>query len=113
MALVGVSLLSGPPVRERFVYTQKNLPAAAATGNENAVQFILDLGRKVDYKDHLGETALMKASQNGHIAIVKLLLVHGADVRERNQFGQTALRIAQAKGHSDIAELLKQAGATE
>jgi ankyrin repeat protein len=74
---------------------------------------LADGGIRVDVRDKLGETPLMKAAENGHGVIVKTLLVEAASVNERNPFGQTALMMAKARGHWDIVELLKQAGAEE
>jgi len=57
-------------------------------------------------------TALMLASENGHMEVVKVLLAAGADVNVKSRTGNTALSQATEQGHSEIIELLKKAGAT-
>jgi len=53
-----------------------------------------------------GDTALMLASEMGHLEVVKLLLDKGAKVDAKTKSGKTALDIAIQNGHSRIAELL-------
>jgi ankyrin repeat protein len=61
--------------------------------------------------DSSGRTALMWASQRGHVHCVKLLLDSYADPNLRNQFGYTALILACLRGHFKCAELLLYYGA--
>ena len=61
--------------------------------------------------DNRGFTALMMASQAGHVEIVRLLLNKGADVDARiNEDGLTALIIASRFGHPDVVKLLLDKG---
>ena len=70
---------------------------------------------EVDARDTYGWTALMYASENGHMEIVKLLLEKGADISIRSRKGYrkgyTALLIAAEKGNANIIEILLNAGA--
>jgi serine/threonine protein kinase len=86
--------------------------SAAAQGRVDCVNALLRT-RLLNANDELGETALMKAAENGHGAIVRALLAHGADASRKNVFGQTALMLAEAKGHADIVALLEQAEGKE
>jgi ankyrin repeat protein len=54
-------------------------------------------------------TALMYASQNGHLETAKLLIDKGADVNSKD--GMTALMYAAQNGHLEIAKLLIDEGA--
>ena len=60
-----------------------------------------------------GMTALMYASNKGHIDIVRALLEAGANVNLRNMDLKTALTMAKEIGRTKIVELLEAAGATE
>jgi ankyrin repeat domain-containing protein 17 len=52
-------------------------------------------------------TALMQASQNGHLKCVKLLILNGARCDIRNANGLTAADLAADNGHADIATAIK------
>ncbi len=116
---------------------------AAETGkNPDVVRLLIDKGSDADSEDMYGQTALMKAAEEGNLAIVKLLIEKGADVNAKENSpvshdpwrilrtlvrsftnkkfspavdgkGRTALKIAQEKGHEAIVEYLKAHGAKE
>eukprot|EP00762_Andalucia_godoyi_P000109 ANDGO_02400.mRNA.1 Ankyrin repeat and KH domain-containing protein mask len=67
----------------------------------------------VECCDHLGNTGLLIACQNGHLEIAKVLLQHGADCDMRNNAGNTALHFSFAFAHMSLAEYLLSAGASE
>src|ERR1019366_2622233 len=59
-----------------------------------------------------GYTALMAASQNGHLEVVQALLAAKADANAKSRDdGTTALIIASQKGHVKIVQALLAAGA--
>jgi len=61
-----------------------SLQEAAAIGDVNMVDSLLEKGVKVDsYDDAFMETALMRAVQNGRREVVALLVAQGADVESK------------------------------
>ena len=58
-----------------------------------------------------GATAVLGASQNGHLEIVRLLLESGADKDLTKNDGATALTIASQNGHLEVVRLLLESGA--
>ena len=57
----------------------KALHYAAADGHDEIVAFLIQRGLECNERNLLGETALIKASQNGHAMVAKVLLEGGAD----------------------------------
>lgn len=85
---------------------------AAWKGNTDSVMYFLKAGADVNAKNQGSEeTALIYASQEGHLDVVKILLENGAkpDIIPKNNEG--ALIRATALGYIDIAEELIRAGA--
>jgi ankyrin repeat protein len=63
----------------------------------------------VNAKTKRGDTALMMASEKGHLEIVKWLIANNADVNakdNKDNVGETALILASEKGHLEIVKLL-------
>jgi uncharacterized protein len=84
--------------------------AAAASGDTAKVAECLDQGIDVNVADEHGQTALMLASDQGHVDTVKLLLRHGASPNLQNEVGGTALMMASFNGHLKIITELLKAG---
>ena len=61
---------------------------------------------------HYGETALHKASFNGHEVVVDSLIRAGANLDAQNSDGNYALLTAASNGHKSILESLIRAGAS-
>lgn len=59
------------------------------------------------------ETAVMIASQYGHLDVVKLLVEAGAGVHYRNWWGHTAAKLAKKHGRLEVVEFLVAHGAVE
>ena len=57
--------------------------------------------RKIEMRKH---TALVIASEEGHLSILQLLVNHGADINQND--GSTALRSACMRGHLECVEYL-------
>ncbi len=87
-----------------------DLPAAAAAGDRNAVQSLLELGLPLDARDAQGCTALIRAAGGGFGDIALLLLARGADADTRSVSGMTALGAALNAGRLSLVERLMEHG---
>jgi len=85
---------------------------AAAAGEVERVERLVDNGAPVNGLSADGWTPLHLASFFGHARIVELLLAHEADVRatSKNSTANTALHAALAGRHPFVAGLLMGAG---
>ncbi|HLJ55892.1 MAG TPA: ankyrin repeat domain-containing protein [Chthonomonadaceae bacterium] len=82
---------------------------AAAEGNDENVDCLLQHGANTEFVDEEGETALMLAVLNGNDAAVQDLLEGGAKIDAIDKHGQTALDYAD--GNTPVIALLKRWGA--
>jgi ankyrin repeat protein len=83
------------------------LPNAASHGDLKKVQRLLNQGIDVDSTDKDGDTALILASEEGHLDIVNLLLEMNAKLDiQATEGGNTALICASAEGHLEIVKAL-------
>ena len=85
---------------------ESGLLDAALNGNNEAVQFLLELGVNVDCTNEQGGTALMLATECGHETVVQTLISGGANVNIQDRCGWTALMFASHDDQFQIAELL-------
>jgi hypothetical protein len=85
----------------------------AATGNEIAVQWLLedDKSNLVRAMDKRGHTPLHVAAMHGHDVVVQTLLQYGARVETHDQLGQTPLHLAAFGRSKRCAQLLLANGA--
>ena len=88
-----------------------DLIVAAANGNIQRVQELLEYGADINIKNYDGDTVLIEASYRGYTEIVRLLLEKGADPNIKNRFEQTALMMASTRGYTKIVRLLLENGA--
>ena len=78
---------------ENFTFDSALLESSQS-GNNEAVQFLLDLGVNINYSNSEGKTALMLACQAGHEDVVQTLVSAEANVNLQDSAGQTALMLA-------------------
>ncbi|MFC5473680.1 ankyrin repeat domain-containing protein [Paraherbaspirillum soli] len=87
---------------------------AAAVGNDEIVQMLLDASAYIDAGSPNHTTPIMMAARAGKILTVKLLLDAGADATLKNDVGMTAIDLARKFDHQDIVDgltyRLKKAG---
>ena len=81
---------------------------SSQSGNNEAVQFLLDLGVIINYRNSEGKTALLLASEAGHEEVVRTLVSGGANVNLQDNTGHTALMDSKTK---EIFSLLLQSNA--
>lgn len=92
----------------------KALHYAAVTGHHEIVTFLLEHGLDCDDRNLLGETALIKASQNGQVVVARVLLGGGADPRVRGGEiaegrrtpSPLAIHHAASNGHDNVIAVL-------
>ena len=65
----------------------------------------------INFQDEFGRTALIWASQRGHIKCCEILVQFGANMDIKNKFGYTALILASKRGNAKVVELLLRFGA--
>ena len=70
-------------------------------------------GGSVHAQDGAGNTPLIVACQNGHMAVCRLLVSNGAELNARNYKGNTALHYAFNYGYDDIGAFLVHCGADD
>ena len=82
---------------------QTALHLSAASGYDRMVKFLLNNGMtNVNQRTLDGNTALIYAVFNNHVACVKVLLEFGADFLLANCNGHSAPELALSLGHKDI-----------
>ena len=64
-------------------------------GDDEAVQFLLDLGVNVNYSNSEGQTALILASKSGQEEVVEILLSAAANIHHQDKYGHTALMVSK------------------
>ena len=92
------------------IHDGKAVNAAAAAGNIDVVQFLLDISQ-FSVKQN-GETPLISAASNGHGDIVVALLEAGADFKNYDeQTRRTIIESAATHGHDHVIRILNGMGA--
>ena len=79
---------------------------ASRAGKFGSVLHLLKNGVDVNGEDTFGRTALMAASDGGHMEVVKLLLDNGADVNLQSNRGDTTFIGAEDHGDCEIIKFL-------
>lgn len=96
-----------------FFLLIKSCFQAAHFGRYEALKLLLEENANPHFANSKGTTALMRASQEGHVAITRALIEAGVDVNCRNHEGMNALMLASQRGHADIVKILIEAGASK
>ena len=88
------------------------LMSAAAKGNLELAQLLVDKEVDVNQATADGRTPLWIAAQKGHLAVVEYLQKAGANIETPDKEGKTPLMIAAKHGHLAVVECLQKAGAS-
>lgn len=87
------------------------LSFAAANGNMQIMNLLLDHLANVEHRDRFGDTALHWAALNGQVEAVKRLLAAHAQIDDQNGQGTTALMMAINNNRRAVVRVLIDAGA--
>jgi ankyrin repeat protein len=87
------------------------LSFAAANGNMQILDLLLDHLANVGHRDRFGDTALHWAALNGRLDACRRLIAAKAEVNAQNGQGVTPLMMAIGNNRRDVARLLLTDGA--
>lgn len=93
-----------------FSFCRTALMLAAAAGQTESVDALLDAGADVKLKDAAGWTAFLLACREGHLATAQALVAAGTDPGQKGPSKRTALHIAAEQGHREVLEWLLDSG---
>lgn len=82
------------------------LQAAASSGNEDLILFLLDQGMDIDAPTPEGWTPLFIAARDGQTQVAKLLVYAGADLNAQTRLGATALTMVVTQPYETEKERL-------
>ena len=90
------------------------LMVACLNGHLDVIQLLIEKGADVNFKNHLGWSALMKTVNSTSkvevkVKVIKLLIEHGADI-SKSSGGGSALTIACRKGDVGVVSALLPEG---
>ncbi|XP_071833631.1 protein phosphatase 1 regulatory subunit 12B-like isoform X16 [Apostichopus japonicus] len=85
--------------------------AACASGDDEDVQHLLNIGADINYANIDGLTALHQAVIDENQDMVEFLLENGANIESQDNEGWTPLHAAASCGFIDIASFLIESGA--
>jgi len=84
------------------------LSAAAGSGSDRSIEFLIASGADLNLSDNAGFTPLMRVAEKAPISTARTLLNAHASVNAQSKTGRTALHEAAFRGRSDLCALLLQ-----
>jgi ankyrin repeat protein len=88
-----------------------NFITAAANGDLEEVELLVNAIKNIDEGDYDKRTALHLAAGEGHVKVVEFLLKHGANPNAEDRWGGRPLEDAMRNQHAACVTLLKKYGA--
>lgn len=111
-------ILSSPEKAKRALeaqheqFSDSSFLKAVRNGDSKTAVLFLEAGISPNAADETGNTALMRAAENGSTETVRSLIKAGAKLDTKSwDYDDTALTIAAGAGHAEIVQLLIDAGA--
>ena len=78
------------------------LHLASRLGSERVVDWVMERGGDLEWRDSDGVTPLWHACASGRLGMVRKLVESGADVTTKNSFSVSVLTAASWEGHADV-----------
>ncbi|OFZ18359.1 MAG: hypothetical protein A2X94_12475 [Bdellovibrionales bacterium GWB1_55_8] len=75
---------------------------------KEVVKTLVKNGSPVDSRDSIGQTALIRATQNGHTDLIEILIEGGADANAVDHANNTAIAIARTRNDSSAVACLEK-----
>ena len=97
-------MANGSPVRYPLTIAASDTPEPIRS---DLLEMLIARGADVDQTDASGQTALMRAAEQGHLASMRLLIEANADIESQDLQGQTALMRAAENQHEGAIALLQ------
>lgn len=116
-ALLGATACTPPvtpvPTSEEPAMTDasRDLLAAAAAGDAEAVRSAIDAGAELEARGDGGMTPLVAATKQNHVEAARTLIEAGADVNAKDGIQDSAYLYAGARGLDEILRLTLENGA--
>ncbi|KAF4528600.1 hypothetical protein B566_EDAN009204 [Ephemera danica] len=93
-------------MENRYATIDTELQHAAANGNLETVETLLNQGVDCNTRNEFGWTSLMQAVNYGHAQVVATLIARGADVNQCNDLGASVVAVACARNDAKNLRLL-------
>lgn len=95
MDIVELLLENGASLNYKNPFTENTaLVEAVLAGHSHIMQYLVDKGADVAYRDQYGNTLIMLAASRAHLVEVMYLLERGLKINTRNKNGDTALHLS-------------------
>ena len=94
--------------------TSALMVACNAVNDDDAtkvVKVLIESGARVNDRDTVGQSPLMKAASSGLVQVVDILLEHSADLNACDNLIRTAIFFAVENNHKNVVQKLKDSGA--
>lgn len=102
-----------PTLRQQFVTDPAWLHFAAKEGGAPSVNYLLELGAKIDAPTKDSISPLMTAATKGNVDSVRALLEHKADATRRDSRNRTAMQVAKQLKFDDVVKVMRELGVKE
>jgi len=86
---------------------------AIASGKNEVVKLVCEVGGNIKYKESDGQTLMHKVAAYGRVGLVNVLLKNGLNVNAKRADGKPPIYLAAKYGHKDVVDLLLINGASQ
>lgn len=96
----------GEEINPQALLATAKIFKVATTGDEKAMQVLIEDGADITIRGQDDETALHVAAKEGHVALSRFLLENGANINALDRYEETPISKALDFGHTGVVRLL-------